>query len=231
MFHAVMPTNPATPANGVKRRLLVVDDHPTVRLGVRHLVESEPDLQVCGEAGDAAQLLDWIDRREPVDLVILDISLPNGRNGLDLLKTLAARRSCPKILVYSMHEEEFFARRALRAGARGYVGKDAAEGELVKAIRVVLDGRIHLSDRMQEQTLQLVAGNPPEAGDVSALTDRELEVLELLGHASTTREAAQRLGLSVKTVDTHRENIKAKLGLGNNSELLRRAVQWTLMEA
>jgi DNA-binding NarL/FixJ family response regulator len=214
----------------VAARILVVDDHPVVRLGLKEMIAHEPDLEVCGLAESAAEALSALDRQTP-DLAIVDISLPD-QNGLELIKQLRARSASPKILVNSMHSEKLFAHRTLKAGAQGYISKDEDTDELLRAIRLVLDGGIYLSEDMTQHLLQVTAGSdasPGEAG-VAALSDRELEVFGLLGKAATTRAIAERLKLSVKTIETHRENIKIKLGLKNNNELIQRAVEWWLKE-
>lgn len=187
-------------------------------------------MSVCGLAESASEAL-AVAARELPDLVIVDLSLPD-RNGLELIKQLQANSSPPKVLVNSMHSEKLFAHRALKAGANGYISKEEDTETLLVAIRKVLDGDIYLSEEMTQHLLQVTAGTDPAEGSsgIDALSDREVEVLSLLGRALTTRQVADRLSLSVKTIDTHRENIKAKLGLANNNELIRRAVEWWLDE-
>lgn len=211
-------------------RILIVDDHPVVRFGLREMIAQEPDMEVCGVAESASEALSALER-ESFDLVIVDLSLPD-RNGLELIKQIETRQSAPRILVNSMHSEELFAQRALKAGASGYVSKEEDTSKLLTAIRKVLRGGIYLSETMTQHLLQVTAGKDPaqEEAGIDALSDRELEVFGLLGKALTTREIAKRLNLSVKTIETHRENIKAKLGLKNNNELIRRAVEWWLDE-
>jgi len=212
-------------------RVLIVDDHPVVRLGLREMIGGEMDLTVCGTAENSSEALELIEKESP-DLVVLDLSLPD-RNGLELIKQIQAKKTAPKILVHSMHSEKLFAQRTLQAGARGYVSKDEDTEELLSAIRKVLAGEIYLSTEMTQHLLQVTAGSDPakEESGISGLSDRELEVLGLLGKALTTRQIAKRLNLSVKTIETHRESIKAKLGLKNNNELIRRAVEWWLGQA
>jgi DNA-binding NarL/FixJ family response regulator len=211
-------------------RILIVDDHPVVRLGLQQMITQEPDMEVCAMAESATEALATLER-ESFDLIIVDLSLPD-RNGLELIKQIESRDSAPKILVNSMHSEKLFAQRALKAGAKGYVSKEESTDELLTAIRKILEGGIYLSEAMTQHLLQVTAGTDPahEKAGIDALSDRELEVFGLLGKALTTREIAKRLNLSVKTVETHRENIKAKLGLKNHNELIRRAVEWWLDE-
>lgn len=211
-------------------KILIVDDHPLVRLGLEQMIEQEAWARVCGLAESAAEALKMVERQAP-DLVVVDLSLPD-QGGLELVKQLAALESSPKILVNSMHSEKLFALRALKAGANGYISKEEETETLLGAIRKVLDGQVYLSGPMTEHLLQVTAGSDPEAqgSGVDALSDRELEVFGLLGKAMTTRQIAEQLNLSVKTIETHRENIKAKLGLSNNNELIQRAVEWWLEE-
>lgn len=212
-------------------RVLIVDDHPLVRLGLREMIAQEPDLTVCGLAEDAAEALEMAAGESP-DLVIVDLSLPD-RNGLELIKQLRCRDAAPKMLVNSMHSEKLFAQRALKAGANGYISKEEGTEALLGAIRKVLRGEVYLSEEMTQHMLQVAAGaDPADPGaGIDALSDREIEVLGLLGRALTTRQIAEQLNLSVKTIESHRENIKAKLGLANNNELIRRAVAWWLEES
>jgi DNA-binding NarL/FixJ family response regulator len=210
-------------------RVLVIDDHPLVRQGLRQLIESEDSLIVCGEAADTTEALRLIEAEEP-DLALVDISLRSG-NGIELIKQIKARRPEVKTLVYSMHDETLYAERALHAGAMGYVNKEELADTLMAAVRQVLQGGIHLSPRMIDRVLHRVAqggeGRLPH-NSIENLSNRELEVFELIGRAQTTREIAKKLHLSIKTVETHRENIKNKLNLSNSAELARHAVQWVL---
>lgn len=209
-------------------RILIVDDHPVVRMGLQQMLSQELDLEVCGEAGTVAEALELAAQSSP-DLVIVDISLPD-RSGLELVKQLTAGGDGPRIVISSMHDEKLFAERALKAGAHGYVAKEEATRDLVDAVRKVAAGEVYLSQEMTQHMLQVSAGTASTDGasGVEALSDRELEVFERIGEGLTTREIAERLLLSVKTIETHRENVKAKLDLRNNNELIRRAVEWTL---
>lgn len=208
-------------------RVLLVDDHPLVRQGIRMLLTGEKDLEVCGEAEDAAGALAFLKDR-PVDVAVVDLSLKNS-SGLDLIKDIRRRFPTVQVLVVSMRNEGLYAERALRAGARGYVTKEEGPHEVLAGIRKVLGGDIHVSAALASQVMKrLVPGaSPAGAGpSVEALTDRELQVLELIGQGLATREIAERLHVSGKTVDSHREHIKQKLHLSSAPELLKFAIQW-----
>ena len=210
-------------------RILVVDDHPVVRKGIVQLIEGESDLQVCAEADSAAATLEALDSPLP-DLVIVDLTLA-GASGLGLIKDIKARHPDLPILVLSMHDESLYAERALRAGAAGYVMKQEATEHIVEAIRQVLGGQVYLSDRMAARLLHRVVGRTgteSRPSPIEALTDRELEVFQLVGQGLSTRQIAEQLFLSVKTVETHLEHIKTKLGLESGRELVRQAVRWSL---
>ncbi|MBM4142861.1 MAG: response regulator transcription factor [Lentisphaerae bacterium] len=210
-----------------RRRVLIVDDHPIVRAGLTHLIRGEPDLDVCGEADNASDAQQSVAEKRP-DLVLLDISL-QGANGIELTKTIAVHFPELPILVLSMHDEHLYAERALRAGARGYVMKQEATGTLLRAIRKVLDGGLFVSDGIATRMLKTyVSEGSAERSrrGVESLSDRELEVFELIGRGVPTREIARRLRLSVKTVETYRTHIKNKLNISNAAELVQRAVRW-----
>jgi DNA-binding NarL/FixJ family response regulator len=209
-----------------RTRILIVDDHPIVRLGIRQMLAAEPDLEVSGEADSADAARRSIGSARP-DLVIVDLSLAEG-TGLDLIRSL--RESLPglPVLVLSMHDEALFAERALRAGARGYIMKREAITGLVGAIRQVLAGRIYLSEGMAQAVLERL-GHEALAPDnpLARLTDRELEVFDLIGRGQSTVAIAERLGVSIKTVETYRSNIKTKLGLKDAADLIRFAATLT----
>jgi DNA-binding NarL/FixJ family response regulator len=211
-----------------KTRILVVDDHPLVRAGLKALIGGEPDLEVCAEAEGIVQALTLAQATDP-QVVIIDLSLSDG-SGLDLIKRLHRRHPELLILVCSMHEESLFAERALRAGARGYVNKHEATDRVVEAIRQVLGGGVYLSPTMTQRLLLGVAGGTQTEGapHLADLSDRELEIFGLIGAGLGTTQIAERLCLSVKTVETHREKLKRKLNLASGAELARRAVQWQL---
>ncbi len=212
--------------NVLKRRLFLVEDHPVTREGFAQLINYQPDLEVCGQAGTAAKAKTGIDVLSP-ELAIVDISLAES-NGLELIKHLKSRHPGLPVLVLSTHDEGLYARRALRAGARGYVMKQAPTSEVMNAIRRVLDGELYLSDAMRIRLVREQFAGPKRtrATGVEALSDRELEIFELIGHGHTTRRIASKLHLSVSTVETHRAHIKEKLNLTNAMELVRRAVEW-----
>jgi DNA-binding NarL/FixJ family response regulator len=215
------------PAKPAKSRIFLVDDHPVTRDGLARLINYEPDLEVCGEAGAAARAVAEIEKLKP-DLVIIDVSLAKGASGLELIKDLAARDPGLAMLTFSTHDEVLYAERALRAGARGYVMKQEPTACIMEAIRKVLKGEIYLSRAMNDRLLhKLVQPNaPPTASDIERLSDRELEVFRLLGQGRGTRGIAKELHLSVSTVESHRAHIKEKLNLDSAPALVRRAVEW-----
>ena len=203
-----------------------MEDHPVTREGFAQLLNFQRDLEVCGQAGIAAQALTEIAVLNP-DLVIVDISLA-GTSGIELIKDLVSRHPILKILVLSMHDESLYAERALRAGARGYVMKQAATEHVMAAIRHVLGGGVYLSERMRNHLLLHVVGRLSAAGasDLDRLSDRELEVFQLIGEGRTTAQIGASLHLSVSTVETYRAHIKEKLRLRNATELVQHAVDW-----
>lgn len=207
-------------------RIVIVDDHPVVRFGITQMIEAEEDLTVCAEAESAREGLEKVKAEKP-DLVIVDLSLKEA-SGLDLIKAIKAALPGQPVLVLSMHDEALYAERSLRAGARGYVMKQAGTETLIKAIRAVLSGRIHLSDEAASSMIgRITAGaEGEEPTPVSMLSDRELEVFEMIGRGKKTRQIADGLGLSVKTIETYRANIKQKLNLENASQLASHATVW-----
>ena len=208
-------------------RVLIVDDHPIVRHGLAELVGHEPDLQVCGEAGDTPEALRQVEATQP-HVVIVDISLKSG-HGIELIEQIKAKYDQIKMLVSSIHDESLFAERALRAGAMGYINKQEATEKVIDAIRQVLRGEIYLSPRMSNRLLHTVVGGDRLNEDpIGGLSNRELEVFEMIGQGLTTKQIAGKLHLSPKTIETHREKIKMKLNLANSTELSHRAVQWVL---
>lgn len=210
------------------KKIFIVDDHPLVRNGLRQLVEREPDLVVCGEAGGNEQAISMIQHDAP-DLAIIDISMPDG-NGLQLIPRIHTIDPAILILVSSMHDESLLAARSLKAGAMGYINKAEAAEKVVLAIRSIIDGNIWLSNVMKQQLLP-DGGTKKSSTDnasLDCLSNRELEVFDLIGRGMRTGEIADKLHLSVKTVETHRANIKTKLNLGSSGELSRRAMQWSL---
>jgi DNA-binding NarL/FixJ family response regulator len=214
------------PANSERKRVFLVDDHPMVREQLAHLIDQQPDLQVCGEAGEVAGALEGIERLRP-DIAIVDLSLKNS-SGLDLIKDLKARESAVPVLVLSMHDESLYAERVLRAGAMGYMSKQEKTRNILAAIRRVLDGGIHVSADLAGVLVKRMVGglHNPDVSPVSRLADRELEVFQLIGSGQGTRKIAENLNLSVKTVESYRARIKEKLQLDDGIQLLQRAVQW-----
>lgn len=209
-------------------RILIVDDHPVVRAGLAALIEAEGDLKVCGHAEDYQEALTAIEKEKP-DLLLVDLSL-RGSSGLDLLKEVAGS-DLPAIVV-SMHDSPTWAERSLAAGARGYLHKSEAGRNVVKAIRKVLDGGIYVSESISEALLakRLTAGPPREERDVriASFTDRELEVFVRIGNGLTTRQIAEELRVSPKTVQTYREHLKRKLSVESGAELSSEATRWTI---
>ena len=221
-----MPAKPVRKSVLAKSRLFLVEDHPVTREGFEQLLNYQADLYVCGQAGTAAKAITAIHALKP-DLVIVDISLTDS-NGLELIKQLKTTMPNLPILVLSMHDESLYAERALRAGARGYVMKQAPTTEVMTAIRSLLKGELYLSEAMRSRLVhQHLQGIRREAkSEVDYLSDRELEVFELIGKGQTTRGIAGKLHVSISTVETHRAHIKDKLKLANSVELVRRAVEW-----
>jgi len=206
-------------------RIMIVDDHPTVREGLGHCIESQPDMTVCGEAADVKEAVALIDQCRP-DVVIVDIALKSS-NGLELIKTLKSKGKQVRTIVHSMYDESVYANRSLQAGAMGYVNKEAKSDEVIHAIRTVCAGRVYVSPAMTNEIVgRSVSGTAPMADPVSTLTNRQLEIFRLIGEGLTPGEIARRLHISIHTVETHRENIKRKLKVGSVTELARRAVLW-----
>jgi len=222
-------THAATQPSGTPtKRILIVDDHPIVREGLTAVLSHKPGLEVCGEAATLVEALSLIDTLQP-DLAIIDLSLSDG-SGLELIKRIRARDVPTKMLVLSMSDESLYAERSLRAGAMGFLHKQEARGKLLDAIRQVLDGKIFVSPAINERLLQqvIVGKQPLQQSPITALSDRELEVFELIGQGLGSHEIAHRLHLGIKTVETHRMRIKKKLDLKNSLELVRHATQWVL---
>lgn len=213
-----------------KTRILVVDDHPIVRQGLALMINREPDMLVCGEAEEAHSALRAVPELQP-DVLIVDISL-NGPDGIELVKSVRVRDPRLPILVLSMHDESLYAERALRAGANGYIMKQEATEKVLIAVRRILKGDVYLSDRMSGKMLQqYVRGSSTvRHSPVADLSDRELEVFRLIGEGHGTRQIAEELHLSVKTVETYQAHIKEKLSLRNARELMQHAIQWNLTQ-
>ena len=208
--------------------VLIVDDHPIVCEGLDALISKQPDMTVCGHAGNVDEALDLVEKMSP-DVAVIDISLKDG-NGINLISELKARNSSVRMLVSSMHDETLYARRSLKAGAMGYVNKQEASSRIVGAIRSILSGRIYLSERMSDRLLRGIVGTgaTPNVGTVDNLSNRELEVFEFIGNGLSTAEIADKMHLSVKTIQTYRQRIKEKLLLRSASDLIRSASHWVM---
>jgi len=210
------------------RRVLIVDDHPIVRQGLRRMIDPEPDLMVCGEAQNEREARSAIRELEP-DIVIVDISLAQG-DGLELVRDVHAQRPDLPMLVLSMHDEMIYAERLLAAGASGYIMKQAASDQLLIALRRVLDGQTYLSETMANMLLghngEPASSTCASTDPIDRLSNRELQVLSLIGRGLSSREAADSLGVSVKTIESHRQALKRKLNLTSNARLLQYAINW-----
>ncbi|MBM3878693.1 MAG: response regulator transcription factor [Verrucomicrobia bacterium] len=216
----------ADPKPPRQANIFLVDDHPMVRDHLAALIRREPDLTVCGEAEDAPSALAQIEKTPP-DLVVMDLSLKES-HGLELLKHIKALHPQLPVLVLSMHDESLYAERVLRAGALGYITKQAATVNILTALRKVLRGEVYLSDRMAARLMRRVVGAPAQdsGSPLDILTDRELEVFQMIGRGMGTRRIAEELRLGVKTVETYKARIKEKLRLDDATQLLQHALQW-----
>ena len=208
-----------------KKRIFIVDDHPLYREGLAQYIESEGEFEVCGEAGNMVDALESIKKTTP-DLVTVDVSLGES-SGIELVKMIKAQKSEVPLLVLSMHADSLFAELALAAGARGYISKSRATKDILEAIKTILGGKIYLSESVTQLMLEKRShGISETTSSVNSLSDRELEVYELIGNGKTTNEIALSLHLSSKTIETYRANIKNKMSLRNNTELIQHAVGW-----
>ena len=211
-------------------RIYLVDDHPLMRKGIAMTLEMETDFVVCGQAESAEQAISDIPVAKP-DFVVVDISLP-GMNGIELIKHLKAIDPSLLMLVVSRHDEDMYAERAIKAGARGYLMKMEAGDVIVNAIRRILKGQIYLSEELNNKLLMgiVMGGQIGRSSPLEVLSDRELEVFELIGNGSTTRDIAERMHISIKTVESYRTRIKTKFDITNGNELIKQAVQWVSSE-
>ena len=207
-------------------QILIVDDHAFVRQGLRDFLEREPDLTVCGEAAGRSEALQLCAELKP-HLVVIDLSLGKD-SGLDLVKDIAVQHPDLKMLVLSMQDELIYAERVLRAGASGYIGKDSHPDRLIEAVRCVTVGGVYASEAVKQKIMQTVRRSDSGSDPVLSLSDRELAVFEQIGRGQSTADIAESMHLSIKTVETYRARIKAKLGLSGSNELMQRAVQWVL---
>lgn len=208
------------------RRLLIVDDHPVFRHGIIQLLGKLPEVTICGEADNAQSALHAMRQLKP-EVALIDVSMP-GTNGIELIKLMLAEEPRLIILMVSMHDESLYALRALRAGAKGYVMKQQAMENVLEALRKVMNGGIYVSPQFSERLVfKAIQGSDTDLGSpVDKLSDRELEVLQLFGRGKSTREIAERLHLSVKTIETHRAHIKEKLGFKDAEEMVKFATEW-----
>lgn len=207
------------------KRIVLIDDHPIMRHGLAQLIRAEDGLDVIGEAGSAREGLEVVGNLKP-DLAVIDLTLPD-KNGLELVKDIRALHPSTLCIVLSMHDETLYGERALRAGARGYVMKEEAADHLVTAIHKIISGGLYVSESLNARMLEQVTGTArSKATGMEALTDRELEILALIGKGVATKIIAAQLSISARTVEAHRAHIKEKLGMTDGAALVRYAVQW-----
>ncbi len=214
------------------KKILIVDDHPVLRQGIKRIIERVKDLQICGEASGAAEAIEIINRDKP-DLAIIDITLSGNVNGIDLIRSIRERFPEIYTLVLSMHNEEIYAERAIRAGARGYIMKEDASKNITSAICTVFKGELYLSNKLSKKILERLIQNPEDHNDAAMknLTNREFEVFQLVGNGFSTKEIARKLNLSIYTVESHKKNIKEKLGVKDSAELTKNAIQWVIINS
>ena len=211
-------------------RVMLVDDHPIVRRGLRDVLESAEDIRVCGESANADDAISQIGDSRP-DVAVVDIMLEGTVNGIDLVKTVSERYPEIATLVLSMHDESIYAERAIKAGARGYLMKDVAPRNIIEAIRTVSRGELYLKEKLSAVILDKVINRNAAARAIPAdrLTDRELEIFDLIGNGYSIKEIARKLDLSIYTIASHRRNIKEKLMIENFSDVTKKAIQWVIM--
>lgn len=221
-----MSKTPSTP----KRTVMVVDDHPILRRGIVQLINDDPGLTVVAEAEDVPTALKLLAEKKP-EAAVVDITLRDS-NGIDLIREITEKWAEVPVLVFSMHDEAFYAERVLRAGARGYVTKGESAARVIEGLHKILAGEVFVSEKIATKMLHRVVGGSraTEGFPIDSLSDREFEVFGLIGDGLQTREIADQLGLSIKTVESHRENIKRKLNIENATELLQRAIHWVKFE-
>ena len=207
------------------KRVVIVDDHPIMRQGLAQLIRMESGLELCGEAGSAREGLEIVSKLKP-DLAVVDLTLPD-KNGLELVKDIKVMHPATICLVLSMHDESLYGERSLRAGARGYVMKEEAADQLISAIHKIMSGGIYVSEALSVRMLeQITSPSRTRAAGIDSLTDRELEILELIGKGVATKNIATQLNISARTVEAHRAHVKEKLGISDGAALVRYAVQW-----
>lgn len=210
------------------KRIIIVDDHPIVREGFAKLINSEKNFEVVGKAEDASEALEIIQKLKP-DVAMVDLSLKKS-NGIELIKDLQALCPDVRVLVVSLHDEEIYAERVLRAGARGFIMKAEAVDDIITAVRKVADGEIYLSSKMQSKMIENLAygGKKDNVDPIDILSDREFEVFLMIGNGLKTKSIAEQLNLSVKTIETYKSHLKIKLNLNDGIELIQRAVEWSM---
>lgn len=211
------------------KSIFLVDDHVLIRRGLAEMINEQPDMEVCGEAATASDAMEQIRAKMP-DLAVIDLSLKEG-NGLELIKDIRYTNETIRLIVASMHDEDIFAERVMKAGAQGYINKSESAERFIDAIRTVLKGKISLSGQLSERIMRRAIGQSSGEDALSpldTLTDRELQVLEMIGQGRKTRDIAEQLHLSIKTIDTYREHLKVKLSLKSGTELVHYAVAWVL---
>lgn len=210
----------------MENTVFIIDDHPLFSRGLAQLIETQKSLKVIGTAKDRSEALDIISKSSP-DLAIVDLNL-GQEDGLELIKDILSFKPQTKILVLSMHDERFYAERAIKAGASGYIMKEEAESQVINAIQTVINGDIYLSEKEKERISNLDKDSSEKSFDtISELSDRQLQIFTLIGKGLGTVEIATKLNLSIKTIDTHKENIKAKLHCASSAELRQMAIEWT----
>ncbi len=214
-----------------KIKVMLVDDHPIVRQGIRDVLENTGDITVCAETSSANEAITLINRDRP-DIVIVDIMLEGNVNGIDLVKSIGERFPGIHTLILSMHDEMIYAERAIKAGARGYVMKDIAPRIIVDAIRTITKGELYLKEELSKKILDKVFHQNADKRSLftEQLSDREFEVFELIGNGYSMKDISKKLNLSIYTVESHRKSIKKKMRIGSSSELTRMAIQWVIMQ-
>ena len=215
-----------------EKKIMIVDDHPLLRQGIKKVIDMEKDLKVCSEAASANDAIDQIIKYEP-DVIIIDITLSGNVNGIELIKTI--RQRYPKIytIVLTMHDESIYGERSLRAGARGYVVKEVASKNIVQAIRTVLNGDMYISEELSKKIVGRVVHDSGDTVGLSIenLTDREFEIFHLIGNGFSTKEIAGKFNISIFTVESHKKKIKEKLNFKDSPELIKNAIQWIIMQS
>ncbi len=211
-------------------KVMLVDDHPIVRQGLRDVLENTSDITVCSESGNANEAISLINREKP-DVVIVDIMLDGNVNGIELVKSISERFPEIYTLVLSMHDESIYAERAIKAGARGYLMKDVAPRNIADAIRTIKNGDLYLKDDLSKKILEKMLNKNPDQKTVSTdrLSNRELEIFQYIGNGCSIKEIAQKLNLSIYTVESHRRSIKVKMNIKTSADLTKNAIQWVIM--